>query len=79
MLQEYACTGVGWGVKLKRIFEYRVGWGVSKWPFLGVHTLSMTPSLGCSNILFGQIYFDERQKVCNSIIMEYFRHTKKGD
>ena len=25
VLQEYACTGVGWAVRLKSIFEYRVG------------------------------------------------------
>ena len=41
--QEYACTGVGWGVRPKRIFEYRGGWGVQKWPFLGVRTLWMVP------------------------------------
>ena len=28
VLQEYACTWVGWGVRPKRIFEYRGGWGV---------------------------------------------------
>ena len=43
MFQEYACTGVGWGVRPKRIFEYRGGSGVQKWPFWGVHTLWMVP------------------------------------
>ena len=43
MFQEYACTGVGWGVRPKRIFEYRGGWGVQKWPFWGVRTLWMAP------------------------------------
>ena len=44
MLQEYACTGVGWGVWPKRIFEYRGGWGVYKWSFGGVRTLWMAPN-----------------------------------
>ena len=43
VLQEYACTGVGWGVRPKRIFEYRGGWGVQKWSFWGVRTLWMAP------------------------------------
>ena len=44
VLQEYACTGVGWEVRPERIFEYRGGWGVQKWPFLGVRTLWMAPN-----------------------------------
>ena len=28
MIQEYACTGVEWGVRPKCIFEYKGGWGV---------------------------------------------------
>ena len=43
MFQEYACTGVGWGVRPRRIFEHRVGWGVQNWPFWGVRTLWMAP------------------------------------
>ena len=35
--------GWGGGLRLKRIFEYRVGWGIQKWPFWGVHTLWMAP------------------------------------
>ena len=43
VFQEYGCTGVGWGVSPKRIFEYRGGLGVQKWPFWGVRTLWMAP------------------------------------
>ena len=43
VLQKYACTGVGWGVRPKRIFEYRGGWGIQKWSFWGVRTLWMAP------------------------------------
>ena len=42
-LQVYACTGLGWGVRPKRIFEYRGGWGAQKWPFWGVRTLWVAP------------------------------------
>ena len=43
MLQEYDCTGMEWGVRQKRIFEYRCGWGVQKWQLWGVCTLWMAP------------------------------------
>ena len=49
VLQEYASTWVGCVVRPKRIFEYRGGWGVQKWPFLGVHTLWMAPILPYSD------------------------------
>ena len=45
MFQEYACTGVGWGVRPKRIFKYMGGWGVQKWSFWGVRTLWMASIL----------------------------------
>ena len=32
-----------YGQRPKRIFEYRGGWGVQKWPFRGVRTLWMAP------------------------------------
>ena len=37
-VEEYACAGVGWGVKPKRMFEYRGGWGFSNGSF-GAHVL----------------------------------------
>ena len=43
VLQERACTGVGWGIRPKPIFQHWGGWGVKKWPFWGVLTLWMAP------------------------------------
>ena len=38
----------GWGVRPKRILDYRGGWEAQKWPFWGVRTLWMAPNLNFS-------------------------------